>query len=827
MKTIFLFFCTVFIIHFVNAQPAKRKPSSKAPSQADINKMMEEAMDKEGMSKEEKAEMKKMMQGVVPAMQEAAAATANYPTITSNKMLIPKKDAAKIALMKKPALASAQVQSFAGNLYNKLLAKADAAEMALAKKIIAQTPASSDLPEAAVTALLQGHNAVALAIALKAVMMDPANLNNQNNLAALLTQCGYPEQAMPLLKKLYNDAPLNSSIYNNMAYAWFAVGEKDSAALFSGMAGIVNPNHPDAKVCGGILKEDKNPTEATEDLITGLENGLDPFTEQLIKNSTGSNIPVEIPFETIMHSLPVYEFIPKNWMTIPEMEDNVAALNANRSKQRGFDKMYDQFTKKIKGREEELSKEVDDLMSKDEASAASTLMKEAMAGKSFMTASAIIVLRSLHSYQIKASIDFANKMSQLAQWKHTLMVQKENEIRAIYDKIDSKKRTSCEQFKGALDGLENGYMQQVNPVFRAAYEERAENLRQWVNAWATWNWFVAGNVRNTVLLQDIGAVSGLFEMYISQVRDMEVLDEHCSPKPDDHVTEFDAPAIPDFTCPIVVGMPSGKEWRKFANSVKNFDDNALGIKKTNKPVPNVSVAYGSGKMIAEPGFDPTIKTADGTINPIVPDIPALDELTPPAPKNYFPQKKTGSTANKLTDEQFNQSVESGLIAKLHQMNEKRKQQQDAMNKAIDERLHEQLVALNKKRQAGNKDLDELAPLVKLPLDELTPLTQIDELTPLDKDMLKRHRLIKELNEKATAKACEGVKQANTTAEKKAAFNKALMELSNQVSVQTDEEMNTQKIKQQLQQIQNTGLQPTINSGMQSPDMQYLPTNIFN
>ena len=100
------------------------------------------------------------------------------------------------------------------------------------KKVIAQTPKAADIGSAAILAMLQGHPQAALALSIKAAATDPGNLNWQNNMAALLTSTGFPDQAIPVLRKLKNDLPNNSTVLNNLGHAWLGLGEPDSTKKY-------------------------------------------------------------------------------------------------------------------------------------------------------------------------------------------------------------------------------------------------------------------------------------------------------------------------------------------------------------------------------------------------------------------------------------------------------------------------------------------------------------------------------------------------------------------------------------------------------------------
>ena len=154
----------------VAAQPNKKPAQKPTTSQPDMNKLLEEAMKNEGMSKEEQEEMKKLMKDVMPALEKNNSTIADYPQFTNNKELLPKRDPAKIVSMSKKTLTKAEIAGYANGLYNKLITKGDAAEIAIAKKMIVQTPKANDIGSAAVLAMLQGHPQAALALSINALI---------------------------------------------------------------------------------------------------------------------------------------------------------------------------------------------------------------------------------------------------------------------------------------------------------------------------------------------------------------------------------------------------------------------------------------------------------------------------------------------------------------------------------------------------------------------------------------------------------------------------------------------------------------------------------
>ncbi len=721
IKNLGLLVISTFITMHLPAQPGKKPASAKQPatSQPDMNKMLEEAMKAEGMSKEEQEEMKKMMKDVMPAMEQHNATIADYPEFTSNKELIPGKYPGGNAGISKKTLSKTEVAAYATNLYNKMMTKAGPEEMAVVKKVVAQTAKAADIANAAVLAMLQGHPEAALALSLKAVALDPANLNWQNNLAALLTSYGYPEQAMPLLRKLKDELPLNSTVMNNLGQAWLGYGDQDSAKKYIAIATRINPYHPEAKLCGGLLEElQGDPIKAEDYYKEALEASPNPFTEQVLKNYNKNYKVQDLDFEKIKKLIAIYEYFPKNWMPEPpKLSNDVRNYNEDYGIQKAYAEMVGQFKNKINVMTDELDQQVQETFNKGEDAFIKEMATETMKGLSFMSKPATIVLGVLSSYQLKWQQEHTEELKKMGAWKEQLFKEKQQKIDAIYKKISDNKGTRCETYKAELDGLENEYLRKVNSRFRDYLVIKTEEFRQWLNAWCTWNWYVAGNVKNTVLLQDVGFTGYMAELYGAITDAMETHTEHCSPPVYEVKKEFPEPQVPNFTCPAVVSIPAGPEWQQLVAAAKDFDKNGYGIKKTNKPVPNVTVATGSGKMVAQPGISPSFKTANGSITPGTADVEA--------------------------------AMDKGLLAALRRVNGNPKPTDGQVGDAIDKGLSDAMKRMHERRKQGVLgDDDELVPLPDIPR---------DELTPLDPKLLNKYKLFKELMNKMLTADCKNVK----------------------------------------------------------------------
>jgi hypothetical protein len=697
MKKYLLTLAILFAATIVFAQPGK-KPVQKQPAQSEMNKAMEDAM--KGMSPEEKAEMQKMMKDVMPALMEQNSKTADYPEFTSNKQLVPKKDIVRINAIPKKKLLQADIGPYAANLYNKIITKGDAAEIAIVKKVIAQSPKANDLGSAAILCMMQGHPQAAMALSMKAVQSAPSGVNLQNNMASLLTQYGYPEQAVPVLQKLRNDFPDNSTIMNNLAHAWLGLGAIDSAKSVISLAGRLNPYHPETKQTEGVIEETTgDPVKAAEDYEASMENSINPFTEQLIKNNKGQSKSYIPDFEKIKKSITIYEYFQKDWIKIPALTDNVSAFESNMKIKNGYSKMFDELKDKIEALTEASNAEVDALMEKGETEFAKTMMKESMKGLSMMSMPAVYVQYVLQAYLQKWAEAYVKEGS--------AMMEEINAQKLVMTKIENNDK--CPDH----DRKNNEFLTYANPKIRAFYAKKIEECRAWLNAFCTWVWYIAGNPKNSIMTQCIAWTGFIAEINEAAIDNQFAIAKSCVNQNSFAASYITPPEIPNFTCPTIVSIPMGPEWQQLSKATNNFDENKYAIKKaTENPVPNHTIAYGADHTsIAEPGPDPFFKSANGSMTPGIaeegnsPGEQLLDML------NNGPQEANTEAGNdkdvKSTDARdqeindFWANYVKNKIARQKELDAQNQQAGDFWNNYIKDKIARQKELDAQNQQAGD------------------------------------------------------------------------------------------------------------------------------
>ncbi len=601
---------------------AQTKPKPKEKSLSEMDKAMEDAM--KGMSEEEKVEMRKMMKDMMPEMAKKPGSDVSF---TDNKKLIPLKDVKRINSISKKIFTDADVTANTSLLYSKLMAKISPSEKTIITNVLAKTKKGSALMEAALTSFLQGHNQAAMGLALKAVQAEPKNVTSQNNLAAILSQSGYPEKAIPYLKKLSRQFPTNGTVLHNLGYAWLSLGEIDTARRFFAYAAIRNPSNPETKLCRGLIEELKgDPIKAGENYAESFEQVPNPFAESLAKNVQAEGRLEKIDFDKLKNRIAIHEYFKKDWIKIPKLVDSVNAYEANMRIKNGYDKMFEELDNRIEGALEASGAEVDALVAKGEAEFVKTMARETQKGLNVMSMPAVYIQKILQAHIHKWNENYVREYQAL---KEEIQAQK-----IILTKAG--KNDKCPDF----DRKNDAFLSYANPILRRFHAKKIEECRVWMNAFCTWSWYIAGNPKNVVLTQCITWTAYITGLYKEAVESQYAEAKSCVKQDGDGIADVPVPRIPNFTCPTVVSIPIGMDELRLSAETVNFDSNRWNIKQAEgSQIPNITLSLGIGDLhITEPGKygNPFMKTGNGSANTsganddaeLTPLKKIMDELTP-------------------------------------------------------------------------------------------------------------------------------------------------------------------------------------------------------
>ncbi len=691
----------------LSAQSGKNQKRNTASQQAKLNEEMEKAM--QNMTPEQREQMKKIMPGIMPAMLENAN-EYRYPEITNNKELLYRKDMARINGIPKKKLAQADILVYTNNLFSKIMAKGDAAEIAIIKNVTAKGKDAAHFGNAAILCMLQGHSQAAMGLSMKAVQTDPTNANWQNNMASLLSQYGYAEQAIPVLQKLRNEFDDNSTVLNNLAQAWFSLGALDSAKYFAAASIKSNPLNPDAMLCGGVIDEAEGNTEsATEKYTQAMAQSPDGFTESLVKNSAGQNGIDDINFDKLIENITIYDYFPKDWIQIPELSDNVSGFENDIAIKNGYAKMFIDFNKDLQFKIDQSEAEIKNSLKQGKEAFAKDMMTAGMKrGNSFISTPARIVVSLIILKLNKLSQDYAEMKKEMTNYMN----------RKVKEKISEGKNDNCE----ARDNKNNKFLEEVNQSNRRDFKFWIEQYRTWLNAYCTWTWYNTGNIKNFSMVQCLNFTMFYANLFRDAIASQQTAFQ-CGKEGirSDGEIKPNTPLIPPFKCPTVVSVPVGQDWHALDNKLKNFDANSLGIKKLGAaPVPNMSISYGAlSKKITQSSQAASVKISNGSI---LPDYGG-------APLPEYKSAVTNAEVNKVIDrnnhkllkkiiqkealidcDRFKTTKDADEAKRIAE--DIRKHNEKLIDEMETERLQDELKELLEKNNPFSRDeMEELAPII--------------------------------------------------------------------------------------------------------------------
>lgn len=262
--------CCILLFLALQAD-AQKKPAKKEqlPSQKEMQEMMKEMQQAmNDMSEEDKRMMDSM--GIKLPNMKNMQQMASFATANAGKALpevrVPKRDAARIALLPKATLTQAALPAYLQSIHQKItqtlpadLQQKTGQQFELIRK---ENAGKNMAATAAIGYFTLGNTKAALLLMSQACRENPADDNNLNNLAALLNMSGGEHLALPILQLLNKQYPKNSTILNNMAHAWFGLGDVTNASKYIDSTIRLCAWHPQANQIKAAIEESKGNHDA-------------------------------------------------------------------------------------------------------------------------------------------------------------------------------------------------------------------------------------------------------------------------------------------------------------------------------------------------------------------------------------------------------------------------------------------------------------------------------------------------------------------------------------------------------------------------------------
>jgi len=267
------------ILLLIPGSYAQTKSKEKAPAGNEMDEMMKEAQKElDNMSPEDK----KLLEGMgvkMPSMNSVPQATDQQLQNANNisESAIPKKDPGRITRALSVTINDAGMPAYIDKVNtfvtNKM--KPDYKERAeeIYQSLSQNSPVSGNPGQSAVAFLIEGKPMLALYILGKACKAFP-DADNLNNYAAVLTNFGAEQLAIPILNNLNKHYPKNSTICNNIGQAWFGLGDIEKANKYIDSTIRIYAYHPQANFTKCLIEESKgNITGAVEAAKLSIKRG--------------------------------------------------------------------------------------------------------------------------------------------------------------------------------------------------------------------------------------------------------------------------------------------------------------------------------------------------------------------------------------------------------------------------------------------------------------------------------------------------------------------------------------------------------------------------
>lgn len=258
--------CSLVGTALAQKKPVKKEKPPTKDEMAEMMNAMQEGMSE--MSEEDKRLMDSLgfkMPNLQDMQKMAAYAMANEQK-AGLMVKVPKRNAARIAAIPKTALSAATVSGYLQQLQQQVISKLPAElqqkTWQQVNEIRKVNPGKKITATAAIGYLAFGNVNAALLVMTEACKEDPTDGNNLNNLAALLNMNGGEHLAIPILQLLNKQYPRNSTILNNIAHAWFGLGDIVNAGKYIDSTIRLCAWHPQANQIKAAIEESKGNTAA-------------------------------------------------------------------------------------------------------------------------------------------------------------------------------------------------------------------------------------------------------------------------------------------------------------------------------------------------------------------------------------------------------------------------------------------------------------------------------------------------------------------------------------------------------------------------------------
>lgn len=257
------FFVLATLISY--AQPSNKQKTNPATQKELEERLKAVQKQYENLTPEQRKQMEQL--GItIPNVNTIPQNTSDKQiALASGANTIPAKDLKRISEIPKVGLTNNSLPSQINSINTFLLSRLDANSKLIGERFYTQSKTArknaADIGNAAVGLWATGKPTLALYLMARASVDDPLNSNNLNNYASMLSMSGAEQFAIPILQYLNTKHPKNSTILNNIAQAWFGLGDIAQAEKYLDSVIRIYSYHPQANLTKSIIEESKGQKE--------------------------------------------------------------------------------------------------------------------------------------------------------------------------------------------------------------------------------------------------------------------------------------------------------------------------------------------------------------------------------------------------------------------------------------------------------------------------------------------------------------------------------------------------------------------------------------
>lgn len=405
--------------------------------------------------------------------------------------IVPVKDNKRINAVLKRNLTDAEIKNYCKALFEAVKKEMNPAAVSQAEKIYAKlkakNPSTAAMGNGAISCYLSNLTQQSIYVMGKVCSEDAGNANNLNNYAALLTNHGVEQGAIPILNYLNKKYARDPVIISNLSLAWMGLGELKMAEKYADSVIRFFPgNKAQVHYVKAVVKESAGDRQgAIEELKQSIGEIYSAEKATLLRKMGGKLTAADHKKKLPADALGLSKF---NFPSLPRSYE--AAIN---SKQQ-WESFYNKLEKSISEQSiktERLKKEYDAKMTAD-AKATANFTKPQPGKLVYAFAFNNNTNQSWNNFYQELQEEFVKKEEALFE-EATLLAEKNKKMKDELDtivKVQLAKRfeqdaagknftdaEACNAHKEAYDN----YMEPINNLYQKHYTSYIDHKRKMTN----------------------------------------------------------------------------------------------------------------------------------------------------------------------------------------------------------------------------------------------------------------------------------------------------------------------------------------------------------